>query len=64
MGTKTATITLQYLASGYYRNPTVTKPYKVTKVTDSVEFSPGDYLTKAEVDGLCHAPLWKVTIQG
>lgn len=38
------------------------KGYKVGKVTDSVEFTPGDIITRQQVDELCSAKDWKVTI--
>jgi ribosomal protein S17 len=38
------------------------KGYKVNKVTDSVEFTPGDILTRKEVDELCQSKEWKVTV--
>lgn len=36
--------------------------YRVEKVTDSTEFAPSLQLTKAQVDELCAARGWKVTI--
>ena len=37
-------------------------PYRVIKVTDSTEFSPGEVLTKGRVTRLCVEPNWKVTV--
>ncbi len=36
--------------------------YTVLKVTDSLEFDPGQFVTKAEADSLCRSREWKVTI--
>lgn len=36
----------------------------VLQVTDSTEFAPRTYLSKAEVDELCSAKDWKVTVVG
>jgi len=36
--------------------------YRIEQVTDSVEFTPGDFLKKDEVERLCRANNWKVTI--
>ncbi|HZP68351.1 MAG TPA: hypothetical protein VFB29_00275 [Pseudolabrys sp.] len=36
--------------------------YRVEKVTDSVEFHPRQILTKKQVDELCSATGWKVTV--
>lgn len=36
--------------------------YRVVTITDSVEFGPGDVLTKKQVEGLCSAKDWKVTV--
>lgn len=38
------------------------KGYQVGKVTDSVKYTPGDIITKREVDELCGAKDWKVTV--
>lgn len=37
--------------------------YQIEKVTDSTEFGPGSFLEKKEVDELCAARDWKVTVQ-
>jgi hypothetical protein len=36
--------------------------YKIEQITDSVEFTPGQWLDKSTVEGLCRATDWKVTI--
>lgn len=36
--------------------------YKVVQITDSVEFHPGQYLKKDEIEALCARKDWKVTI--
>lgn len=36
--------------------------YRVEKVTDSVDFSPGDFLTKEKVNEICGWKEWKVAI--
>jgi hypothetical protein len=36
--------------------------WRVMKVTDSIEFTPGAILLKPQVDQLCAATDWKVTI--
>ena len=36
--------------------------YRVEQVTDSVEYTPGQYLERKVVDELCHSRDWKVTI--
>lgn len=35
--------------------------FRVERVTDSVEFVPGQMLSKKEVDVLCASQAWKVT---
>jgi hypothetical protein len=39
-----------------------TKTFKIEKLTDTTEFAPGSFLSKKEVDELCVARDWKVTI--
>jgi hypothetical protein len=36
--------------------------WKVRRVTDSIEYTPGQGLDKATVDSLCASSAWKVTI--
>lgn len=36
--------------------------YLVERVTDSVEYRPGTYLSEAELEGLCEDEDWKVTV--
>lgn len=40
----------------------VQRVYRVLKITDSVEYHPGDVLIKSLVEGLCDNGTWKVTI--
>lgn len=40
------------------------KFYKVDKITDSVDFIPGQTTTKKEVEELCASKEWKVTVIG
>lgn len=61
MATKTKTIKLQ--------GPMVVLDaqgphYKIIQVTDTVEFGDKRYLSKKEVQELCEAKDWKVTITG
>ena len=56
---KVATITLEYVRETWTNG----KHYRVAKVTDSVEYSPGDLLAKADVGGLCCSKAWKVIIR-
>lgn len=62
---KTKTLTLSH---GHY-NPKATMGdmnallYRVERVTDSVDYKPGDMLTKEAVKELCDKAAWKVTIQ-
>ena len=37
--------------------------YRVEKLTDTVEYSIGELLSKQEVAQLCELLIWKVTIQ-
>lgn len=60
---KTKTI---ILSPGYYKEgePREGKlGYRVERVTDSLEFTPGDIISHAKADELCHARDWKVTIE-
>jgi hypothetical protein len=60
MPLKTMTITL---TSGW-AHQALGRPhdYRVEKVTDSIEFTPGDMLPREQVEVLCNSPRWKVTI--
>lgn len=40
----------------------VGRAYRIERVTDSTEFTPLAFLSKAQVDELCAAKQWKVTI--
>jgi hypothetical protein len=58
----TITVTFPYLGRP---DPTWTRDmecYRVEKVTDSVEFDPMQLLSKAQVQQLCSAPSWRVTV--
>jgi hypothetical protein len=39
-----------------------TTGYRVVKVTDSLDYKPATLIRKSEVQELCDAPDWKVTI--
>jgi hypothetical protein len=36
--------------------------YQVKTITNSTEFKPGEWLSVAQVDGLCKRPDWQVSI--
>ncbi len=38
--------------------------YRVTKVTDSLEFTPGRTIKKDKLQSLCDSKKWKVTVIG
>jgi hypothetical protein len=40
----------------------LSRVWKVRRVTDSIEFTPGQLLKKNDVDALCASGSWKVTI--
>lgn len=59
---KTKTITFTHLP--FYVPAGDNEPrWHVDVVTDSTEFSPGQLLTKEQVDKLCADDGWKVTIK-
>jgi hypothetical protein len=69
MTTKTKTITLSFPHYDDTKNmntsPTrsdAPRVYRVEKVTDSTEFEPTRQLSKKQVDELCDAKDWKVTV--
>lgn len=41
---------------------TTRRVWRVLKVTDSIEFTPREILVKSQVDELCAAKDWKVTV--
>lgn len=43
-------------------HPHTDNMYRVEQVTNSVEFSPGQMLTRKEADEMCLAAGWSVTI--
>ena len=45
------------------RNSERSDLYRVESLTDSVEYAPHQFLTKAEVNALCVNKYWKVTIK-
>lgn len=62
--TKTKTITLRHIerwepGASVHRNV-----YVVIKITDSLEFNPGQELAYRQAQDLCEASGWKVTIIG
>ena len=66
---KTQTVTLEYpatfmpVAVGEERFKGIDyKAFRVTRVTDSVEYHPGQVLRENEVSRLCRDNSWKVTV--
>jgi hypothetical protein len=59
---KTRTLTVSFPhpnpADATGKNPR----YRVERVTDATDPSPGDYLIRSEVNVLCESKTWKVTI--
>lgn len=55
---KKPTITFSYQPQSHQRG----KEYFCSRVTDSLDFTPGSYYTKADVQQLCDNRNWKVTI--
>lgn len=45
------------------QRPLCDSHYKVLKVTDSLEYSPGEILTIKQAQELCDSKFWKVTVQ-
>lgn len=43
------------------KDPSETE-FQVEKITDSIDYTPGEYLTPATVQGLCDAEDWKVIV--
>jgi hypothetical protein len=39
------------------------KGYQVQRVTDSIQYTPGDILTRRDVESLCESNQWKVTVE-
>jgi len=62
MKAKTITLSHPHLADD--GSDTVGRPtnYRVERITDSLEFSPGQLLKKSEAAELCDSPRWKVTV--
>ena len=60
MSSKVKTIVLAYGVPHPQKNGVFN--YLVEKVTDSTDFAPRQILEKPEVDALCAARDWKVTI--
>lgn len=58
---KTKTITVEFRP--VMGNDGPEDGYTIRSVTDSVEFRPGTSLTKTQVNDLCNAKDWKVTIK-
>jgi hypothetical protein len=60
MTVKTKTVTV---SAGWYNHADAAQRlYKVEKVTDSVELTPGEMLFKKQVEDLCCSREWKVTV--
>lgn len=64
MSDKVKTIKVSFPWTGKNTEPfkMETYEYKILQVTDSVEFYPGQMLCKKQVDELCGAKNWKVTV--
>jgi hypothetical protein len=63
MPTKIKTITLKGPLDQHVLDTNTTRTvYRVERVTDSIEFAPDQFLSKVEVDALCHSNEWKVTV--
>ena len=69
MTTKTKTIKLSHghapVEPAAHRTPEAWEKalrYRVEQVTDSTEYRPGQLLERKEVDDLCAASGWKVTV--
>ena len=61
MAKKIKTITLSFF-DGY--GPFQGKPaWRVERVTDSIEYDPGQMLNKEQMDVLCASEDWKVAVQ-
>lgn len=58
---KIKTITLSYPHSDPEDETRRNFRFRVERITDSVEFGPGDFLKKKQVDELCASAQWKVT---
>jgi hypothetical protein len=56
------TITLSYPHEVVTNHPQSESMWKVVKVTNSVEFAPGEFLKKEMVQELCEARTWDVKI--
>lgn len=66
---KTATLTLVHRQTPNWSHtdtkgqPEIVDHFTVEKITDSVDYMPGQDLTKAQVADLCRNGGWKVIIQ-
>ena len=60
MAQKHSTITVS--AGWYKRTSPGEEFYRVEKLTDSVEFTPHQFLTKAGVEELCSSKQWTVHV--
>jgi hypothetical protein len=63
MPTKTKTITVKGPYDRLVGQTSKTEiAYRVERVTDSILYAPDQWLPRAEVETLCMAPDWKVTV--
>jgi hypothetical protein len=56
------TLKLAYGVEPRAPRPDNSKDYKVVVVKNSVQFHPGQILSKDETDRLCQSPVWDVTV--
>lgn len=56
---KTITVTQGHLMP---TDTTECTGYRITKVTDSLQYTPGDLIAKNDLHDLCLARDWKVTV--
>lgn len=60
MSTKMKSLKVSHPWPTDHDNPETSSRYRVEQVTNSVEFSPGQLLTKKEIMSLCEATHWTV----
>jgi len=59
---KKPTIKFSYQPTPTIHNARDGKHYFCSQVTDSLDFTPGEYYTKEDVQALCDSRNWKVTV--
>lgn len=62
MKTKKLTLVVSRHPRGFKQVDGVDLAYRVNKVVDSVDFMPGDFLSKADVEALCNRSDWNITV--